>query len=105
MIVAEESALVKKTREYATAILEMEMPSHICYHDTQHTKDVVAACNEISKEFDLSEDQLENLLLGAWLHDTGYFAGSSDQHEEESVKIAKKFLSEQGLDEQRIEAS
>lgn len=75
----------------------------MCYHDTQHTRDVVSASYQIAKAVNLSEDQTETILLGAWLHDTGYFQGKSDNHEEESIRIAKEFLIELGMTPARIE--
>ncbi len=103
MIVAEETALTKNTREYAESILEKEMPSHMCYHDTQHTRDVVSACYEIAKAINLPEEQIETILLAAWLHDTGYYNGKSDHHEEESINVAREFLAKENVDAERIE--
>ncbi len=103
MIIAEETTLVKRTREFAEGILEKEVPSNMCYHDTQHTRDVVSASYQIAKALNLTESETETILLGAWLHDTGYFNGKSDNHEEESIRIAKEFLSGLDMTPSRIE--
>lgn len=103
MIVAEETALIKSTRAYAESILEKKMPSHMCYHDIQHTRDVVSASYEIAKALNLSEEQIETILLGAWLHDTGYQNGRSDHHEDESINIAREFLTRENVDPARID--
>ena len=103
MIVAEETTLIKNTRVYAESILEKKMPSHMCYHDAEHTRDVVSASYEIAKAIHLSEEQIETILLGAWLHDTGYHNGKSDLHEEESIKIARDFLNNENVDPKRID--
>ena len=104
MIVAEETTLIRNTRVHAETILEKKMPSHMCYHDAQHTKDVVWASYEIAKALNLSEEQIETILLGAWLHDTGYHNGKSDLHEDESINIARTFLAKENVDPERIEA-
>ena len=104
MIVAEETTLIRNTRMHAETILEKKMPSHMCYHDAQHTKDVVWASYEIAKALNLSEEQIETILLGAWLHDTGYHNGKSDLHEDESINIARTFLAKENVDPERIEA-
>ena len=103
MIVAEETALIKSTRAYAESILDKKMPSHMCYHDTQHTRDVVSASYEIAKAINLSEEQIETILLGAWLHDIGYHNGKSDHHEEESINIAREFLTRENVAPHRID--
>jgi len=43
----------------------------------------------------------EQLLLSAWLHDTGYAKGTKD-HEETASAIAEEFLSKHGYTAQGI---
>ena len=104
MIVAAETTLIRNTRVHAETILDKKMPSHMCYHDTQHTKDVVCASYEIAKALNLPDEQIETIILGAWLHDTGYHNGNSDLHEDESINIARTFLAKENVDPERIEA-
>ena len=40
-----------------------------------------------------SHEDIEQLLVAAWFHDTGYVAGSSG-HEQESIKIFTAFIKE-----------
>ena len=61
------------------------------YHNYNHTQQTVEAVEKISKSYDLTSTEQEDLIIAAWLHDTGYVKGYKN-HEEESVKIAKTFL-------------
>ena len=61
------------------------------YHNYNHTQQTVEAVEKISKGYDLTSTEQEDLLIAAWLHDTGYVKGYKN-HEEESVKITKTFL-------------
>jgi predicted metal-dependent HD superfamily phosphohydrolase len=62
---------------------------------------VVKAAGEIAMESNLSTEDLENILIAAWLHDTGYASGGSDDHEERSVSTAQIFLDENSVDKQK----
>lgn len=67
----------------------------------RHTEQVVEGALEIGKGERLTPDELEIVLLSAWLHDVGYteqYVG----HEEESQFIAARFLEEQGYPEEKI---
>jgi predicted metal-dependent HD superfamily phosphohydrolase len=61
------------------------------YHNFNHTQQTVEAVEKISKNYDLTSTEQEDLIIAAWLHDTGHVKGYKN-HEEESVKIAKTFL-------------
>jgi len=61
------------------------------YHNYNHTQQTVEAVEKISKSYDLTSAEQEDLIIAAWLHDTGYVKGYKN-HEEESVRIAKTFL-------------
>lgn len=63
------------------------------YHNYQHTLDTVDACKEIGKSYELGADDMQVLLLAAWLHDTGY-SKQYEGHEEESAAIAEQWLAE-----------
>ena len=97
-----ESELVQKTREFAERQLRDNYEDHkLYYHNAEHTESVVKATIEIAERMDVPEDELETVVLAAWLHDIGYATNAQD-HEGESQRIAKRFLSEQELDFKRI---
>lgn len=63
------------------------------FHTFDHTRQVVEAAREIADGFDLSDREVESLLLAAWFHDTGY-VDSPEKHEEKSVDRALAFMEE-----------
>jgi len=88
----EETTLIKNSREYAEELIS-ELEKKYTYHNLRHTEDVVKAAIEIGKQSNLSKDDLENVIIASWFHDTGYSC-SNENHEDESVTIMKKKLSE-----------
>lgn len=62
------------------------------YHNFMHTVKVVEAIKKIAEEEDISADEQEKLFVAGWFHDTGYIK-SIDKHENESIIIAKEYLS------------
>ncbi|MDH4069607.1 MAG: DUF5706 domain-containing protein [Ignavibacteria bacterium] len=94
--------LLTHTSEFVTSLLYEQLPDWSLYHNLEHTQDVVEACEEIGKGSKLSRDDLELVLLAAWFHDTGYVR-TREGHEEESVTIAREFLTTQGCPPERIE--
>jgi predicted metal-dependent HD superfamily phosphohydrolase len=89
--------LLSKAKQAAEEIL-LNLPKEYTYHTIDHTQLVVKAAGEISMESNLSTEDLENVLIAAWFHDTGYSNGGADDHEDRSVTLAQTFLNEQGVD-------
>ncbi|MBR9999992.1 MAG: HD domain-containing protein [Cyclobacteriaceae bacterium] len=69
------------------------IPENLLFHDINHAKDVAEAARKLGQKASLSEKDLEILEMAALFHDTGYVR-DRENHEEESVRIAEKFLSE-----------
>src|SRR5690606_4452023 len=63
---------------------------------------VVKSTKELIENSQLNVKEEEALMLAAWLHDTGYTV-KFEGHEEESVKIAKDFLSQKNADKETME--
>jgi len=97
------SDLIKKTDEFVFDLFKKELDNDFLYHNYTHTKRVLKCANEILEHTDLSAEDKQIVQLAALLHDTGY-TKLRDGHEEESVKIATKFLEEQKVTKETIEA-
>ena len=93
---------VIRTREFAETLLH-EMPTNLVYHNLTHTREVVEAAELIGKESDLSPEELENVLISAWLHDLGY-AKSCQQHETIGAEMVKPFLESLSIGPERVQA-
>jgi hypothetical protein len=97
-----ENDFFKKVKSFVFDLFKNKLPSQVVYHNFEHTSKVVEAVNEIAIGENISEDDLEVLLLAAWFHDTGFIQGY-DNHEEKSKAIAHKFLIENGIAKDKID--
>ncbi len=97
------SALVEKTDKFVFDLFKEQLPNNFIYHNYTHTKRVLKSVKEIVENSDISKEDAEIVQLAALLHDTGYIK-KREGHEEESVKIATKFLEEQNVPQEKIDA-
>ncbi|WP_128543645.1 Pycsar system effector family protein [Larkinella soli] len=93
--------LVDRTQEFAESLLR-NLPDIFVYHDLTHTRSVVEAARLIGERTGLTEEELENAVMAAWLHDIGYASGC-EKHEESSVRLARPFLEKLPLGDARIQ--
>ncbi|MBU0696892.1 MAG: HD domain-containing protein [Bacteroidetes bacterium] len=82
---------IEDISNYVFNLFKVELPENLVYHNFIHTEQTVKAVEEISLEYDLKDEDKEDLIIAAWFHDTGYI-NNHVTHEEESVKIARKYL-------------
>lgn len=75
--------------------------SKLPFHSLQHTLEVVERVKLIAQKCSLSKDEMEPVLIAAWFHDTGY-SSTYVGHEEESARLAEKFLSQAQYDREKI---
>lgn len=61
------------------------------FHNLRHTEDVVAAVKDVGMRSDLNDEEMELVLVAAWLHDLGYKYGA-ENHEESSARLAEELL-------------
>ena len=96
------SQIVQKAEDFVTELLENKLDPNFLYHNLKHTQRVVKSTAEILEYYELSETENEQLTLAAWFHDTGY-AVASQNHEEESCKIAREFFGKENYDADGID--
>ena len=94
--------LIQKAKAYAESKLSALKDDYV-YHNLNHTKKVAAAAEEIGVKNGLTDDELETVIISAWLHDTGYANGFKD-HENQSIENAKLQLSHWNAAPAKIEA-
>ncbi len=94
--------ILKKAEVFVREFMNKNFSDKICYHNIDHTLEVVNAAEKIGKKCHLSDQDLEIVILAAWFHDTGYYKGNVN-HEIESSNIAREFLSNIQADEGIIE--
>lgn len=76
----------------------------LVYHNQQHTERVVAAAQQISDHYQLSDRDHGIVMTAAWFHDIGYLI-EPRIHEEKGKEQAEAFLKEQGVEEAFITAT
>ena len=96
------SAIIEKTEKFVEDLFHKKLPETCIYHNHAHTRRVFKSTKEIADNVSISNEDKEVLLLTALLHDTGYTESFKD-HEEYSVEIAKRFLNNQNLDQEKID--
>ena len=82
-------------------LFKNSLPVEVVYHNFNHTMNVVEGSNEIALAENVSEADLEVLLMAAWFHDVG-FTVAHENHEDHSKKIATTYLKENGVGDEKI---
>lgn len=72
-------------------LLKERLPDSVLFHNYRFTVDVANSARKIGARAGLSEDELEQVVLAAWFHNTGFTEGSNG-HIDSSVRIAAGFL-------------
>lgn len=91
-------SLLQDARMLVTDMLSNKLSKSIRFHTLQHTQEVVAACEKMADQYQLSPDDRLALLLAAWFHDTGYTSGDAKDHENRSIELAREFLKSRNAD-------
>jgi HD superfamily phosphodiesterase len=96
------TALQKAAELKACSIIETKIKDIYQFHNLDHTRQVVSACEEMAGYYQLNDDDQLALAVAAWFHDTGYSLGETN-HENAGIAIAKEFLEQQHTDAQLID--
>lgn len=97
-----ESSLFNDVKNFVFELFKTKLKPNVIYHNFSHTEYVANAAYEIGQGENLSEDELEVVVLASWFHDTGFVIGH-EKHELESVKIARSYLLGKGMSADKIE--
>lgn len=93
--------LITDTEHFVLKLFKEKLPNSYIYHNYNHTNRVVKSTKELIENSQLNVKEEEALILAAWLHDVGYTV-KFEGHEEESVKIAKDFLTGKNVDQETL---
>lgn len=97
-----EEILLTRVERFVEDRLKNRLSNKMYFHNFEHTLLVVEGVQLIGRAVGLNDDECFLLILAAFLHDVGYtekYVG----HEEESANIAAEFLTENGLEPEKIE--
>jgi len=93
---------LSKVKEFIGKTFRQKGSEKSCYHNFTHTTEVVKAAEEIANASGVTDEEKEVLLIASWFHDIGHIV-TCDGHEDIGIEMAKKFLSEAGYPENKIE--
>ncbi len=96
------SDLINKTRKTAIQIFKSEIPKDLVFHSREHTEEVVAAGQMLAESYPMSREDVEDIVIALWFHDLGFTQGW-EGHEERSAEMARTFLRQENVAEDRIE--
>jgi len=86
--------ILAAAQNYVTDLYQTKVSKSIHFHTLLHTQEVLAASEKMAEYYQLADEDRFALSLAAWFHDTGYSGGSAKGHEDLSVELAVKFLTE-----------
>lgn len=99
--IMEEQDIVKQASEYVFRLFKEQLSKKLVYHNYKHTFETANEARQLGELYGLSPEELQDLELAAWFHDTGYVK-TYDGHEEESVHYATSWLGERNYPAERI---
>jgi predicted metal-dependent HD superfamily phosphohydrolase len=99
-----DQPILQEAQQYVKNIFSSSPHDALVFHSLDHTRYVVRCCETIANHYGIPAEERLPLLLAAWFHDTGYTNGIAKSHEEESQRIATKFLRERNADQALIDA-
>ena len=88
-------------QDFVISLLMYHLPVNYEFHNYKHTLYVQEKAAEIGKYENCNEEELELISIAALWHDIGYI-NTYDNHEEESCRLAKKYLPKYGIDDNNI---
>ncbi len=98
-----QEQILASARNYVTEIYVHKVNPEFVFHSLDHTEDVAEACSRMADHCQLKGEERFVLMLAAWFHDTGYSLGNAAGHEEESIRIATEFLTQNNVEETIIQ--
>lgn len=83
--------IVEEVSNFVFDLFNKKLPANYVYHSLKHTEEVADNVRKIAGKMELNTEDTEILTLAAWFHDTG-FIERTNNHEDISIEIAKKYL-------------
>ncbi len=83
--------LIQEVETFANNYFTENDLEKLVYHNISHTSEVVKAVKKIGVGNDLTDEEMEIVIISAWFHDLGYTVSRVD-HEAVSADLALSFL-------------
>ncbi|THH39679.1 HD domain-containing protein [Neolewinella litorea] len=95
--------ILYRAGRYVTQLLIHQLPKDRVFHNLHHTINVTQGALKIGQEEQLTDEELEIVMLAAWFHDTGHIKTYTG-HEQVSMQIARDWLEGEKYPAPRIES-
>lgn len=94
---------LEKFESWIRKMFENRQKSEVCYHNMDHSLQIVEKVAEIGAYYNLSKEDREDLYVAGWMHDIGYWEVKGEGHELKGSEMAQDYLIELGLEQERID--
>lgn len=94
--------LIQEVETFANNYFNENDLEKLVYHDMYHTVEVVKAVKMIGVGNNLTDEEMEIVIISAWFHDLGYIDSRLD-HEAISADLAVSFLTKNNYPFEKIE--
>lgn len=94
--------ILAEAKNFILGLLENKLPEGVLFHSKDHTLDVLKNVVIIGNNSLVSQDDINVLQIAALFHDIGYVVDYQN-HERESVIIARNFLNKRNIDKDVID--
>lgn len=88
----EYTALLQDAEAYVGQYIARHPKPELYYHNPEHITHAVAAAKQIADHYQLPEAEYAKVVIAAWFHDLGYYAGERVGHEETGARLATEYL-------------
>lgn len=83
---------IKNTASHVQELFDKHSAPEQFYHNLEHTRGVVRACEEIADHYQLEEQDYLAVMIASWYHDVGYLYTDASRHEEKGAELAYKYV-------------
>jgi len=88
-------------RKQALQLLNNGLSANHHYHGLNHTLNVLKVCNAAIRREKIAPEDAKLLRIAALYHDTGFVVGYK-AHEDESIRLVTKAMTQLGMDKQSV---
>ena len=96
--------IIEQVKAYVSNLANAPSTVRLPYHNPVHTEAVVSAATRIANHYQLNDQDFFIVLAAAWFHDTGYYTGAPEGHEQRGADLAAAFLGQKDLPAETISA-
>ena len=98
----EQFRVLSAAQDFVSDLFTNKVDKAIHFHTLQHTQEVLTGCETMADYYHLADEDRFALMLAAWFHDTGYSSGKAMGHENVSVELATRFLTDHKVNQNVI---